>query len=188
MITKECNTCHKLLPCTSEYFHKSKQHSGGYKNQCKKCVSTYMKEYNKTKPNKPYKYNPHNNQYVYKYRKTFKGLISYRISNIKRIGKFYFDIKPHQATLTTDQFIEILDKFSHSCSTCGAVGDMLPCLVKRLSHNGLIIYRNCIPMCKVCLSKYHQSKPRTFEQWYIKQPFYSQDRYNKIINHTKESK
>lgn len=184
MIYKTCSKCNISYPCNSDYFHKSKEHKYGYKNICKSCVSTYMKLYkiHNTKPSE-YKY-----QYINKYRETLKGSISHKISTTKRSYRFqnrYGNIE-NRLTLTTNEFLDIyLNVFDMKCAYCG---EYIPkptiSMVKRFSHGGDLEYNNVVCSCYECAkNKIYKTSHEDFRTWYKKYKYFSQDRYETILNH-----
>lgn len=188
MITKVCSHCGKRFPCTDEFFHKSKDHSGQHKNICRNCVSAYMKKYYKAKPKKNM-YSDQRKSYIDKYRNTFKGDMSSKIACIKRSAKFHNHVPSNRLTLTIDEFMDIAIKFNYKCAYCNTPYNLVPSMIVRFSHNGSLSKNNTVISCSKCNKhKLSQTSHKSFEDWYKSQPFYSQERYNKIINHTKESK
>lgn len=189
MITKTCTKCNNTYPCNSDYFHKSKQHKFGYKNICKNCCSKYMKSYNLNQPK--YKSNKTTRDYINKYRQTIKGDISHKISVAKRSYKFqhYNKVSDSRLTLTTDQFMSICDYFNWSCAYCGKdLSKPTISMVKRFSHGGDLEFNNVVCSCSEC-NKHKLSKTKheffegCFEDWYKSYKYFSQDRYEIILNH-----
>ena len=126
-------------------------------------------------------------EYMNKYINAYYGYYSTKISNIKRSAKVNNDIPKSRLTLTTDEFLEILEKFSFACCYCGQTNiELVPSMIVRFSHNGSLSRSNTVPSCSKCnRHKLSQTSHKSFEKWYKSQPFYSQERYNKIINHIK---
>lgn len=186
MLIKVCNVCLKSFPATTEYFHVSKNHKYNLKNTCKNCCSQYAKMYNANK-RKSNEFKQKHNLNVKAYRNTYKGNISFKISCIKRSARFHNKVNNNRLTLTTDEFIQIIEKFSHKCSYCGQTNvELIPSMIVRFSHNGNLCKTNTVASCHKChVLKLQQTKCKSFEQWYQSQPFYSQERYNKILNHIK---
>lgn len=177
MITKICSKCNKTLPCNSNYFHKSKEHKGGYKNICKSCVSEYM-----------YNYYQDNKITVDKrrtpYKDTYKAKLSSRITCMKRSAKFYYEPRNHD--LTTEQFINLTLTYK-SCMCCGSDdNNLIPMLYKKLNHGAAITLNNTLCVCESCKRDYYKRKIISFDTWYCKSPIFNQDRYNTILNHIKK--
>lgn len=128
-------------------------------------------------------------EYMNKYINTYYGHFSTKISNIKRSAKVNNNIPKSRLTLTTDEFLKTLEKFN-CCAYCGLTNiELVPSMIVRFSHNGSLSRNNTIPSCSKCNKhKLSQTSHKSFEEWYLKQPFYDIDRYNKILNHTRESK
>lgn len=191
MITKTCNTCLKTLPATTDYFHKSKNHKYNLKNTCRWCCSKKMHIYNSNRLKTTESKKQHDKN-VQAYRNTIRGRASLRISCIKRSARYYNKVPNSRLTLTTEEFMRILHIFEMKCAYCGisiSETELVPSMIVRFSHGGSLNYQNTVISCSKCNKhKLSQTSHKSFEQWYKSQPFYSQDRYNKILNHTKESK
>lgn len=135
-----------------------------------------------------------NPMYQRKYMKTYintnYGFYSTKIANMKRSFKANNkNISADRLTLTTNEFIRIIIKFDYKCAYCGLQTDRLvPSMVVRFSHNGSLNYFNTVSSCQSCNnSKLDRTRlpQSSFEEWYEVQTFYSRERYNKIIEHTK---
>ncbi|WP_156900243.1 hypothetical protein [Alicyclobacillus contaminans] len=47
--TKECKSCHKVYPATSEFFPAGRNYKGGLKPKCRACYNAEMRNRNKAK-------------------------------------------------------------------------------------------------------------------------------------------
>jgi 5-methylcytosine-specific restriction endonuclease McrA len=66
------------------------------------------------------------------------------------------------ATLTVDEWEEILDEYSHLCAYCGVQGEMTQDHVIPLSRGGDYTKDNIVPACKSCNSS---KRDRTPNEW-----------------------
>lgn len=171
MITKVCTRCQKTLPCNSIYFHRSKDHKGGYKSICKECVSKHMQQYyiaNKTNTNK--------------IKDVYKVNLSRKISYMKRTAKFYYEPRNHD--LTVNEFIHLIT-LHNTCMCCDRCTELVPMLHKKLNQGGSITYYNTLSVCKECRDSYYHRKVLTFDIWYKGYKHFSMNRYSIINNHIK---
>ena len=74
-VLKNCTKCKNELPTTAEYFHRRENTKCGLVGICKKCVKTYKKQYNTT-------HRELNNEKKRNYRKTLRGNLQTRYSNL----------------------------------------------------------------------------------------------------------
>lgn len=133
-----------------------------------------------------------NSEYQRKYMKSYintnYGFYSTKITNMKRSFKANNkNVDSSRLTLTTNEFIKIIIRFSGKCAYCGTSTDkLIPSMVVRFSHGGNLEFSNTLCACKAC-SKSKLDRTRlpqsSFEEWYKVQPFYSKERYDKIIQH-----
>lgn len=126
--------------------------------------------------------------YMSKYINSFYGKYSIKISNIKRSTKSKNNTPNSKLTLTTDEFIQILEFFNFECAYCGQTNiELIPSLITRFSHGGALEFNNVVCSCSYCNNSKLNKRKLSFQQWYSLQPFYSQERYYKILQHiTKE--
>lgn len=186
MSIKICNSCSKIYPATTEYFHKSKNNLYGLKNKCKTCCSIDNKKYYSANvPKKNYWENTRT------YRKTRKGDISHRLSAIKHSYKFQNrNLEGKRITITTNEFISICEHFRWNCAYCGTSllkEKPVISMVKRFSHGGDLKIENVVCSCSKCnKEKLAKTKCIGFERWYKSYQFYSEHRHKVIIEHIKE--
>lgn len=81
--------------------------------------------------------------------------------------------------LTISDWLESLAHFNHRCAYCESEKHIEQDHVKPLSKGGSHTKTNIIPACRSCNSSKRQ---RLLENWYPNQPFYEEDRMNKILN------
>ena len=70
--------------------------------------------------------------------------------------------------------------FDGKCAFCGSSGKLTMDHVIAISNGGLHEAENIIPACQSCNSKKNASMVL---QWYSQQPFFREDRWNKIVKH-----
>ncbi len=170
---KHC--ANKLCPCInpqphSEFYKKSRSKSG-LTPRCKTCIKEYenntskkyyeqnkerLKEYSRNyRKNNKEKINSHRREY---YRRNPYTILN---STQKRIA-LKNELK---ATLTKQEWEEILDKFNYSCAYCGVNQNELDYTLHQehivpLSKGGEYTKENIIPACKSCNCKKHNRTPQ----------------------------
>lgn len=81
------------------------------------------------------------------------------------------------STLTVEEWELCLRFFNNSCSYCDNKNKLEQDHVIPVTNGGGYVSKNIIPACKIC----NPSKSNhNMEVWYRKQPFFSEDRLNKI--------
>jgi hypothetical protein len=166
---KYCKTCNRLLVAYIGNFNKHP--NGKYKlnNQCKECRSNYRKKYNqehkeqRLKYNKQYyKDNPH--------------------AKFNDCGKRRAREDEQGNGITKDQWFEMMNFFDWRCAYSGEYlgGDgehRTIDHIEPLSKGGEHEVWNCVP----AYDSYNYSKHTdSLLDWYIKQPYYSDNRLDKI--------
>lgn len=100
--------------------------------------------------------------------------------------------KTHNISKTEWELCKVY--FNNSCAYCGLPADqhigsyrgvekVHDLHKEHVNHLGSNDLNNCIPACKTCNCSKHTS---SFEEWYLKQDFYSKEKYDKIIKWIKE--
>ena len=152
IISKKCNFCGKVLPI-SMFAKNGKEVDGTYKyrNDCKTCYNVRRRE-NATK-------NKHS---------SFVG-------SMRRRGE-------SEVNYTHQQWKETVIFFGGECAYCGCTMKRGERLTKDhlepVSQGGATTQDNIVPACSSCNS----SKGATeWRQWFMKQPFFSQERMNRIF-------
>lgn len=80
--------------------------------------------------------------------------------------------------LSTDDWNEILLSFYNSCAYCGESKKMQQDHVVPITKGGNHTKTNVVPACVNCNTSKNN---RDMSVWYIKQPFYSKEREDKIV-------
>lgn len=75
-------------------------------------------------------------------------------------------------------WFEIVDYFSNSCAYCGKEGGIVQDHVVPISKLGDHIKQNVVPACPKCNSS---KSNHNMEEWYSKQEYFDDDKYNKIL-------
>ena len=119
-------------------------------------------------------------KYYAKYKQTEFGKYSVKIKDMKRSAKFYYEPRNHD--LTTEQFINLINTYN-CCMTCGSHDELVPMLYNKLNYGGSITLSNVLSCCEKCRKDYYRRKVLTFNQWYKSYKYFSQDRYETILNH-----
>lgn len=109
-------------------------------------------------------------------------MIKWRKENPERVKYHNEKHRNHDISKTEEQ--AMLKVFNYSCAYCGMTLKEHKKKYDQKLHNehvdddGYNDLRNDIPACKSCNCSKHTSN---MEEWYEKQEFYSEARYNKII-------
>lgn len=85
--------------------------------------------------------------------------------------------------VTNEEWNALLNLFEFKCAYCGSDGTLCMDHVIPLSRRGENKINNIVPACRSCNSSKHDAP---LAEWYVDQPFYSRDRFIKIIDHIKE--
>lgn len=83
-------------------------------------------------------------------------------------------------SFSADEWIDVCIKFDDKCAYCGKETKLTADHIIPVSKGGSSNINNIIPCCQSCNSSKHNSD---LGDWYPKQPFFSQERYNKIIDY-----
>ncbi len=155
-----------------EYACKNKDKLETYRNNNKERHNKIDKEYREK-----------NKETIAAKRKAYWRTEKYRKANIQKVQKR----RAQKMSLPNDFKVEDWEKcknyFHNRCAYCGCEGDIEQDHFIPLSRGGGYTANNIIPACKKCNSS---KQANLFEEWYIKQQFYSIDRELKIKNYLKE--
>lgn len=201
---KFCNKCGGEFPKTAEYFKKHKGCRDGLEGVCRTCVAGQRKQY--YAENKEYilekcsRYRQSHKEkisaYFREYNKTrIKRVLSEQsIINKRKSDKAYYQShkekfylynqirrarkKQLPATLTKEQWSAIKDYFNNSCCYCGRNLQLTQDHFIPLSKQGEYTLNNIVPACQHCNCSKNDSY---FEDWYVKQPFYSPKREKSVL-------
>lgn len=151
-LVKRCSFCGEVKPI--EQFHKNGADKDGtprYRDDCKTCYNIRRRE-NATK----------------KKHSDFVG-------GMKRRGET-------SVSYTHQQWKETVIYFGGECAYCGCTTRKGERLTKdhlvAVSNGGLTVQSNIVPACSRCNSSKQDTEWR---EWFMKQPFFSQERMNKIF-------
>lgn len=87
-----------------------------------------------------------------------------------------------QTKLDANAWESIIKKFGNSCSYCGCESDEIQREhVKPKSKGGKNQETNIVPACPEC--NWSKGNDSVFK-WYLEQDFFTQERFNKIMDHT----
>ena len=199
--TKVCTKCNKKFLATTEYFHRNSQGAYGLNLPCKQCIKKYNHErylnnrdeileisklYNLEHREAKLAYH---REYYHKNKEADHARCK-RYANTER-GRKIINLASRVATarrrerlrkikkdFTLKDWKDCLEYFDNKCAYCGTELDNLT--IEHfipISSFGETIKTNIIPACKSC----NCSKNRhDFNEWYIKQEFYDEDRKQKI--------
>ena len=84
----------------------------------------------------------------------------------------------HQVSYTPDQIKFLQQKFEYECAYCGVDTKLTLDHFIPISKGGSDCLGNLLPACGQCNSSKHDSDPI---EWYKRQPFYSEKRWEKIL-------
>ena len=177
------------LPATSEYFYNNKSNGiDGLNTWCKKC--SVIKSGLVFQANRERSYASHR-----KYQQTDKWKAyskrnqitskskrsEWRRKNHNKI-KIYSQ-KHRQHDITEPEWRKELEVFDHKCAYCGITEEESIKTQGQKLHkehvdcNGYNDLRNAVPACRSCNSAKHED---SLDEWYTKQGFFTEERYNKI--------
>lgn len=196
---KVCRKCQSILPATKQYFLEDKRVKDGLFARCRVCTGGNYQTENNDVPD-GYKICtvckhifPKTEEYFYKcsskYDRFYSSCKQCTRKKLKHKNHI-FAIKeqkrkalkkslPHN--LTAEQWKAIKKEFNNQCCYCGKKDKKLtqehfiP-----LTKGGEYTINNIIPACKSCNSSKNN---KDFFDWYPKQPFYSKEREQKILDY-----
>lgn len=188
---KTCTKCNEEYLATTEYFSKETRGKYGVSSYCKKCKSLLDKERKEKTGNAKWKewYKANRERMVYKAvqyitdnkdavnerrRKYYSKCDKVKIYNRRRESKKNNVV----ATLTTEDWNECLAYFDYKDAYTGEIMEIISQdHVIPVDDGGAYCKKNIIP----CESRINSSKGnRDFEEWYKKQPYFSEPRLKKI--------
>lgn len=204
ILLKRC-TLHKELfpnespwmPATEEYFYvNDKNKTIGLHPECKKCTIRKVelkkeedpKTFKRKKADsnkKVYYENPEKREYQIEWanKQREEGYQSdWRQRNPEKCRWYASLHRNHDITPSEER--ALLEVFNYSCAYCGMSLEEHKKIFKQKLHNdhvddnGYNDLRNDVPSCKSCNTSKHESE---LEDWYPRQKFYSEERYNKIV-------
>ena len=177
------------LPATLEYFYNNKlSKTDGLSTWCKKCSVTKSglvfqanrersyeshRKYQKTDKWKAYS---KRNQITSKPKRS-----EWRRKNPDKLKEYAQKHRIHD--ITEPEWRKELEIFDYRCAYCGITEEESLKIHKQKLHKdhsdnkGYNDLRNAIPACRSCNSAKHED---SLDEWYPKQEFFTQERYNKI--------
>jgi hypothetical protein len=189
------------FPCTDEYFYKTKNKTDGLASWCKKCSSLKSQKWALENPEKKKEFNKRNKLNPNKPANDKRSNVKKRAAGyfaeyIKRpevkARKYHLNHRNHEITI--QEWISCKNYFKDKdgdwcCAYCGMkIQNHWITYKGKLIHSdfhkehkddkGANDLRNCIPSCRDCNSNKWTWE---FEEWYRKQDFFTEERYNKII-------
>lgn len=210
-LTKKCTACERELPTNREYFYKDSKGKDGLYSKCKECHVKKTKAYyrknsekyqhsrdtNKDKSaeyrkgyyeqNKEHlliekqEYRKENRQQVLGQMKSYKKRNKEKIRGLNQKRRAVKAALP--ATLTSEQWAEILMVFEYECAYCGEKESLQQDHFVPVTKSGGYVRNNIVPACGRC----NNSKSNTdYSEWYPKKSFYCPDREAKIMTHVEE--
>lgn len=203
IVEKLCNKCFNWFPLNLDYFYKNKSAPDGFFPNCKECEKQkgvkYRKEHVQHYREYNRKYKKENQLYYRKLRQEYKEKHGQRVkddmhnwrTNNKDKVKQYNEKRQHKNhDVTEEQWINCKGYFDNKCAYCGLPIEEHYIMFKRkiilsdfhkehFDDEGANDLSNCISSCKSCNSYKWKF---TFDEWYSERnPVYSKERYNKIL-------
>ena len=183
---KICTKCNKLLIACKINFRKGKRGKYGFRAECKECESKYKKTYNK-------QYRENHKEEIKKYKEEYRKENKEKIAEGKRKwcennphklfnshNKRRQKLKNQGRGITDKQWYEMFEFFNWECAYSGVQlnkNNRNVDHIVAIDNNGLNEIWNCVP----CYNKYNCNKrTRDMLDWYKQQPFYSEERLEKI--------
>jgi len=184
--------------CTEEYFYKNKSSSrDGLNTWCKKCSSkkayeSIMSDYERFQKNrKKYMQTDKFKKWRIKNEEEYREWNKqWRIDNKEYLYQYAKEREKHKKhKISSKEWNECKKYFNHRCAYCGLAledhyimfkGELIPSDFHKehVYHFGKNDLSNCVPACRNCNSYKWEFE---FEDWYKKQPFFTEERYNKIL-------
>ena len=153
---KICSECGELLVANKNNFYADNKGLYDLSCKCKNCIETYKKGYYEDNPEKTFNYS--NN----------------RRSKLENQGE----------GISKEQWLDMMNFFDFRCAYSGEyIGGKQNNSIRSIDHivpldkNGENEVWNCVPMHRGYNSSKFNNKMLS---WYIQQPFYSEERLNKI--------
>lgn len=152
------------------YREKNKEYYKKYREENKERISKLKKKFRQENQEKI-------KEYVKKYKKTDKYKFIKKNQRHKRK-----ELSKNGVGITIDQWNECLKFFNYKCAYSGEECDCLQMEhIVPLTKGGEHSYYNIVP----CIGNYNSSKGnKNMEEWYRKQPYFSEERLQKIYEYT----
>lgn len=84
-----------------------------------------------------------------------------------------------QGTVTLAEWNETLEYFNNACAYCGSTGKITQDHIVPIASGGLNTKYNLVPACQSCNCS---KNSRPLVQWYMKQPFATEERLQKVLD------
>lgn len=210
METKFCTKCGIEKPATAEWFSRQKSGKDGLRANCKECrkiiyqnnkehvkytskkykqenkesTKLYADKYRKNNKKKSEEWRKDNKENIKKRMSAYckENLDSYKIYNQTRRAL----AQSLPSTLTLSEWQSTKEHFNHECAYCGKkLKNLAQDHVIPLSKGGGYTKGNIIPSCKSCNNSKRASNMKA---WYTTGPYFSIERYNKILAFIKKHK
>lgn len=193
---KCCNKCSREFPATKEFFFKDAKGVGGLSSKCKECWGGK----NRIKKMNTVLECPEGHKYCtkckelkthdefYKTKQCKDGFESHckkctsNRKNTYRREKM-LELKTEN-NLSAKDWRECKEHFDHKCCYCGNSEELQQEHFIAMSNGGAYTKSNILPACGKCNNSKHSND---FFDWYKKQPFYLQEREEKILNYIKDN-
>jgi hypothetical protein len=203
VLEQKCNKHHlnfpdenPWMPFNTDYFYKHNTCKTGLFPTCIRCWGIKTDKWQKDNPEakriSKKKYDAKDErvlirrEYATELRKTDYHKKYYH-ANSDQFKQYNYQHTNHR--ITKEEWIACKQYFNNCCAYCGLpiedhIGKYNGKVKQRdfqkdhFYHDGGNQLNNCIPSCKKCNTRKWQFD---FEEWYKKQPFYSKERYNCII-------
>ena len=107
-----------------------------------------------------------------------------KIDSAKKFAQKRRHEKREDFALTDDEWVQTVTYFDGCCAYCGSAAKLTYDHFIPFSKGGPFTQSNIIPACGSCNSSKNDND---FEEWYIKQPFYSEDRRRAILDYINEA-
>lgn len=188
---KLCKACKLYHPATVEFFYRNKGNKmDGLHSKCKKCAIKESVENQKKNRDKYYlQHKKYRQSEKYKawsqkhgeWQRSSGYQLEYQRANSDKFS--YYSSLHRDHDITDSEWEHCLHFFGFKCAYCGLTqDDSVENFNQRLhkdhvQHNGYNDLRNAVPACKRCNSSKHQTE---MKEWFNKQLFYSNERYNLI--------
>ena len=178
------------IPATLDYFYYNDKNGSDFLHPCcKRCgVKTTQKNYDLDR-RKVLNYGYYHNDEEYRLRQIAyaqtpeykENAAEWRRKNPEKCREYTQKHRIHD--ITDAEWRKELEVFNYECAYCGIVEKESLKIHKQKLHKehidnkGYNDLRNASPACRSCNSSKHED---SLDEWYPKQKFFTQERYNKI--------
>lgn len=195
---KQCSRCRAILPRTEQFFYliiDKKRGEKYFSSMCRPCRSEYQKERhaanrdhdNDLSRQRIKRYYEKNKEKVRESTKQYRAQHPFEVRewNRQRQQRRRARERNLRNTFTFEDWEEAKKEFNGVCAYCGRGGKLTQDHFVPVKDGGGYSADNVLPVCQWC-NKSKNARP--FADWYKKQPFYSKEREQQILEYIQRQK